>query len=180
MMDEMKSEDWFFDSGATCHLTRTKSLLRDAHQADGKMFAANKGEMQVVAEGTAVLHPTCGEEIDVNGVQLIPELVVNVLSVGKIVDRGHIVVFGQNGCEVLDLEGTCIATGSRSNDLFKLEKDVPKVLVRQPTTVELWHKRTGHLSIKNLTRLRNGMVTGVQFVEADSAAASVESIHNFH
>lgn len=59
------------------------------------MFTANKGEMKVVAEGTAALYPTCGSKIDVNAVQLIPELAVNLLSVGKIVGNGHTVVFRQ-------------------------------------------------------------------------------------
>lgn len=55
-MDE--ADDWFFDSGSCRHLTHNESLLSDVRRADGKIFAANKGAMKVVAEGTVALHPT--------------------------------------------------------------------------------------------------------------------------
>ena len=126
--NEFESEEWFFDSGASRHLTRTKSLLYDVHRASGRMIAANKGGMKVVAKGTAVLNTTCGEEINVYDVQFTPGLAANLLSVSKIVDKGYTVVFRRNGCEVLDEEGACVATGSRTNGLFKLEQENPKVL----------------------------------------------------
>ncbi|XP_038111627.1 uncharacterized protein LOC119767327 [Culex quinquefasciatus] len=126
--NESKPEDWFFDSGASRHLTRTKSLLHDVQRANGKMVAANKEGMQVVAKGTAVINTTCGEEINVTDVQLIPGLAANLLSVSKIVDKGYTVVFRRNGCEVLDEEGICVATGSRSDGLFKLEQEKLRVL----------------------------------------------------
>lgn len=126
--NEIKSDDWFFDSGASRHLTRSQSLLYDVQRANGRMFAANKGGMQIVAKGNAVINPTCGEDISVNDVQLIPGLAANLLSVGKIVDKGYTVVFSRKGCEVIDKDGTCVATGSRSDGLFKLEQDKPKAL----------------------------------------------------
>lgn len=129
--NEIGSDDWFFDSGASRHLTRSKSLLHDVHRAHGRMFAANKGGMQIVAKGTAVISPTCGEEISVNDVQFVPDLAANLLSVGKIVDKGYTVVFSRKGCKVIDEDGTCVATGSRSNGLFKLEQIKPKVFVCQ-------------------------------------------------
>lgn len=129
--NEIGSDDWFFDSGASCHLTRSKSLLHDVHRAHGRIFAANKGGNQIVAKGTAVVSPTCGEEISVNDVQFVPDLAANLLSVGKIVDKGYTVVFSRKGCKVIDEDGTCVATGSRSNGLFKLEQIKLKVFVCQ-------------------------------------------------
>lgn len=40
-------------------------------------------------------------------------------------------VFSRKGCKVIDEDGTCVATGSRLNGLFKLEQIKPKVFVCQ-------------------------------------------------
>lgn len=165
-----EAAEWYFDSGSCRHLTRNESLLSDVHKADGQIFAANKGVMKVVAEGSVALHPRCSESsIDVNGVQLIPELAANLLSVSKIVDRGHTVIFRQKGCEVINPEGKRIATGHRSNGLFKLDQQPQSALAcQQMKSIDLWHKRTGHLSIKGLKRLKNGLASGINFVESES------------
>ena len=151
-------------------------MLSDVHNADGQIFAANKGVMKVVAEGTVALHPACskGSPIDVSEVQLIPGLAANLFSVSKIVDRGHTAIFRQQGCEVINPEGRKIATGHRSNGLFKLDMQPSKALACQPTkSIDLWHKRTGHLSIKGLKQLKNGLASGVDFVESETGDCKI-------
>ena len=97
------TDDWYFDSGSAKHLTNNKQLLENLREADGSIYAANKGVMKIVAEGSTKLKPTCNSETtEVRNVELIPVLAVNLLSVGKIVDQGHTVVFKKSGCEVVN------------------------------------------------------------------------------
>lgn len=78
-----EDDEWYFDSGSVKDLTKNEMLLEHMRPADGSIYAANKGIMKIVAEGSAKLRPTCNPDtIDVTNVELIPELAVNLLSVG--------------------------------------------------------------------------------------------------
>ena len=68
--------------------------MENLSEANGSIYAANKSVMKIVAEGSTKLQPICNPDvIEVQNVELIPELAVNLLSVGKIVDQGHTVTF---------------------------------------------------------------------------------------
>ena len=129
----------FFDSGSYRHLTWNKDTLKDAKSTEGCIYAANKEEMKVVAEGTVGLEPSCyGGTLDVKKVQLIPGLAANLLSVGKIVDKDYTVTFKKQGCVVTNADGECVATGCRSNGLFKLEQRFNSAMACQKhTQIEL-------------------------------------------
>lgn len=63
---------WIFDSGASDHFTKNRSLLMDDRAASGVVMAADKGAMNIVATGAVNLKPKCCPEgpITVNNVKL--------------------------------------------------------------------------------------------------------------
>ncbi|XP_040164860.1 uncharacterized protein LOC120901222 [Anopheles arabiensis] len=114
---------WYFDSGASVHMTNNSDFLMHAKTSGGTVVAANGENMQITAKGSCVLKPSCQKgEIPVDDVQLIPNLSVNLLSVNQIVKKGYSVTFTNEGCEVVNRNGDIIATGSHDNDLFKLDE----------------------------------------------------------
>lgn len=89
--------------------------------------------------------------------QVIPELSVNLISVNQIVNRGHTVTFNLDGVhQVVNPTGQVIATGTKCNDLFKLDQLAScKALACSSTeTLNLWHRRIGHLNLDSPCRLK--------------------------
>ncbi|XP_062704663.1 uncharacterized protein LOC134286966 [Aedes albopictus] len=123
-------QNWYFDSGASGHFTKTEELLENSRKCGGKVVAANKGAMNVVAKGTVKIYPECCPEdspIEMHDVQ--------------IVKRGHEVKFSMDGVQVINPSGQVIATGSRHNDLFKLDQLVSRS--RANELLELVHSDIG-------------------------------------
>lgn len=172
-------QNWYFDSGASGHFTKTEELLENSRKCGGKVVAANKGAMNVVAKGTVKIYPECCPEdspIEMHDVQVIPELSVNLISVNQIVKRGHEVKFSMDGVQVINPSGQVIATGSRHNDLFKLDQLVSRraLACSSSENLDLWHRRMGHLNIKSLHRLTNGMVTGMEVSKHPTAKVDLK------
>lgn len=73
----MKSDEWYFDSGATSHMTNNKILMSNINEVADFITAANNCKMKVSAEGQCEVKANCdGQEnpIDVKNVLFIPEL----------------------------------------------------------------------------------------------------------
>lgn len=101
-------DEWYFDSGATTHLTKNRDLLKNLRPGSGTVIAANKGTMKVEAIGDTKLKSECcpaDPDIDVRNVQLVPELSTNLLSVSQIVENGNKVIFDKDGCTVVNAAG---------------------------------------------------------------------------
>lgn len=136
-------------------------------------MAADKAAMNIVATGVVNLKPKCCPEnpITVNNVKLIPAMSHNLLSVSQIVRRGHEVRFTNQGVTVVDPEGTVIATGSHDikNGLFLFQEHGDRralSLASLPENLDIWHRRMGHLNVHSLSKLKNGLVSGVHFKES--------------
>lgn len=162
-----KEADWYFDSGATAHMTRSKNLISNETSASGGVMAADGKVMTVEAVGTVSLKPHCrdGELLPVTGVQFVPQLSANLLSVSQMVKKGHTVTFSKLGCEVRSSEGKLLATGSLTGDLFKLDQhaDNRAMACEKVVSPSLWHRRMGHLNFQSLKKLRSGCASGINF-----------------
>lgn len=92
---------WYFDSGATTHMTRNKALLQNVKPSSGTVVAANKAAMKIEGTGTAALKPVWkdqGSEISMSDIYYIPQLSVNLLSVNKILSKRYSMMFDNTGC----------------------------------------------------------------------------------
>ncbi|KAJ6643737.1 hypothetical protein Bhyg_08702, partial [Pseudolycoriella hygida] len=166
------SDDWFFDSAATSNMTNDKSWLRNLNVSNkGGIITANNNVMKVDSAGDVTENILVNQQrksVTIKNVQYVPDIVVNLLSVGQIVKNDNIMIFHKNGCEVYDSSRNVIATGSRINNMFKLDK------VRlMPSSIEngfacidnassanflnnaiLLHRRLGHASFSNAIFLK--------------------------
>jgi hypothetical protein len=95
---------------------------------------------------------------------LIPNLILNLISVGQLCELGFDLWFGSSGCRVQDPRtNQVLGTGRRVGRMFELTSlHLPTTLTPPPSYVahtasvfplSLWHLRLGHVSIQKLRTL---------------------------
>lgn len=162
-------QNWYIDSGATAHMTFQRELLYDFQEkSESQVIVANNEKMSSEGEGKAKVKTTKGEKTITN-IVYIPGLRANLLSVSKMVEKGHTVVFSSEGCHIYDSEnfkatGEIVVTASNKNGLYKLDLTMEQAYLTNSTNFQdLWHKRLGHLNHYSMNLLKNGMATGVDY-----------------
>ena len=196
--------EWYVDSGATCHMSGKRDWFNQLDEAvDSPLRMANNSVSEAQGVGDIDI------ELDINGdpsptvienVLYAPTLRANLLSVGKLTDRGYQVDFTKSKCKILGKNGEIIATATRKDGLYKLdmsrenelntlsvtsstndppepEMAVPQVplTTTHPTksnpSLTVWHSRFAHLSVGGLKRLiSNGMVEGLSCGDTDETS----------
>lgn len=182
------SEKWYMDSGTSRHVTGEKNHLVSVTSPVGKRTVTTAdGERHAVGgSGDVNVKSDCGE-IKMTNVMYVPSLKRNLISVGSLTDKGHVIVFTNRKCLVLDNDRNkqIVAQGVRhkGNGLYQLGVSSRKPNFIEANSVEiptdeanssahvkeikLWHKRYGHLHYKGLTHLaKKGRVKGLPNLES--------------
>lgn len=164
------SVDWYFDSGATAHMSnKGDNLLNQREPVKKSITVANNEKIDVLCAGDIIQAVKIGDDVNklsIKNVQYVPELCVNLLSVSQMVKRGNTVVFSSGGCTVYNENKKVIATGSLENNLFKLNaaenvssvsnsSNAALMSATADDNVNLWHRRLGHMSVSNIHFLKN-------------------------
>lgn len=177
--DERRNESsrirWYIDSGCSDHLVNDKSLLEDLRPlSDPIEIAIAKDGESITAKysGTVKVVSRVGGKDSVCTVQnvlFVPELRCNLFSVMRIDEAGMRVVY-EGGKVKIYHRSEVVASGMRAGKLYQLDfwktnRGLSESLLtcgRVPKTMELWHRRYGHLNAKSLDQVfRSGMVIGV-------------------
>lgn len=173
---QARRSKWFIDSGASDHLVRDKELFTELHRLETPVeIAVAKDGESIVAEhsGTVkVMSIADGRNIEctVKNVLFIPQLRYNLFSVSRVEKAGMSVVF-ERGKALIYRDSEIVASGKRCDSLYELDfepirkSENEKALScgQVPKDFELWHRRFGHISAKNLEVLvRNDMVSGLK------------------
>lgn len=118
--------EWFIDSGASSHMTNNIKLLYDVQGKQNSMITtANNEKLENKAIGKTSLKVLVNNNIDdieAEDVLYVPEITSNLLSVSKIVEKGHIVTFNKKGCQITDEEGNIVAAAKESEGVYKLNQ----------------------------------------------------------
>lgn len=164
-----EEEVWIVDSGASNHMTSRREWLHDFQKYEkGVTVACANGEsLQGVGSGTVVCRKP---NVTINAMY-VPRLAANLLSVSAITKKDHKVVFYKGGFNVVkssncNIIGEPLLIGIEENGVYKLKQSLKHTAL--VTTISgdemgLWHRRMGHLGVRNLKLLRNIMATGVSF-----------------
>lgn len=164
---ENRTENWFVDSGASSHMTSNRALLsNETISSCSEVVAANSSRMKIECEGDInmrLLQSGRSAEVIVKGVQYVPDLCTNLLSVSAMTKQGKSVLFNENGCRVLNREGKIVATASLVGNMYRLDCDLGSAFVGKLQRVkqDLWHRRLGHIGHENFKKMCNGIVDGV-------------------
>jgi hypothetical protein len=115
----------------------------------------NSGSSAIVGKGTICIETNTGCRLVLDDMRHVPDIRLNLLSVGKLDDIRHGSYFG-NAKWKLTKGSLIVARGSKQGCLYvtktKLCNDVLTV-AENDTTAELWHKRLGHMSEKGMQAL---------------------------
>lgn len=167
---------WIIDSGSSEHIANDSELFDELIPMKKPMeIAVAKQGQSIVAKHRGVIRLRSvvnGESIPItlHDVLYIPEASVNLLSVRKIEINGLKIVFASGTVSIAQESGV-VAIGKRRGKLYELDLHREGECVgkssfyscgRVPKQFELWHRRYGHLSAKNLeTLVRDKMVVGL-------------------
>jgi hypothetical protein len=115
----------------------------------------NSGSSTIVGKGTICIETNTGCRLVLDDVRHVPDIRLNLLSVGKLDDIRHGSYFGDAKWK-LTKGSLIVAKGSKQGRLYvtktKLCNDV-LTIAENETSVELWHKRLGHMSEKGMQAL---------------------------
>ena len=86
----------------------------------------------------------------------VPDLRANLVSVAKITDQSHEVIFKKNSGVVTSQEREVKITAYRKGDLYYVQEGTEHVKVAACETglqMRLWHDRMGHLNTNDLKKV---------------------------
>ncbi|MCO5610692.1 hypothetical protein L7F22_064933 [Adiantum nelumboides] len=165
---------WYFDSGASRHITSRKDLFCsvDSAPTGKKGTCANNASYPIKGVGKILLTIS---NLCLPDVLYVPGIKKNLLSVSSLVKNGLRVVFKDDRCIVRDQEKTysLITTGTLENGLFVLdhyEKQIQACIAETKTQAmqdaQLRHARFGHVGYGSLMTLqRHNMVHDLSLLE---------------
>lgn len=162
--------EWFIDSGASQHMTPYDDLFQNQQSTSvSEIITANSEKVPVKSAGEINVNVN-DREINIKNVLLVPKLSANLLSVSEMVSNGNELVFNKNGCAVYDDKRKCIANAKSVNGVYKLQMHPATCLKTSTITSAMtWHRRLGHINFGDLCKMRNGLVSGIEFNERDEA-----------
>lgn len=149
--NSVEDYDWYFDSGASNHVTHQTDKFQDLTEHHGKnsLVVGNGDKLEIVATGSSKL-----KSLNLDDVLYVPNITKNLLSVSKLAaDNNIFVEFDKNCCFVKEkLTGKVILKGLLKNGLYQLSgtKGNPYAFV---SVKESWHRRLGHPNNKVLDKV---------------------------
>ena len=110
---------WIFKSGATHHMIFDHSVLTYYSSVSNftYIYTANGVPLAVTQSGNIILTFNPSGRITLSSVFCTPELTMQLLTVGKIIDCNCNILFTPTSCIVQDHTGRKIGTGRKVNDL---------------------------------------------------------------
>ena len=114
-LSAVDSDVWYFDSGATKHITSQRSFFTTLESAPtgNSVTCANNSSYPVKGVGQIVLSAANGSTFTLHDVLYVPGIKKNLLSVSALAKIGFIVKFVDDRCTVHDLSSgdTIVASG---------------------------------------------------------------------
>ena len=167
---------WCLDSGCTSHLCGNAGDFTNlVETARGKINLANNMSTEIKARGNVSIAASVNgrvTNVDINDALYVPDLRSNLLSVGKITDRGYIVIFDDKSARVMSADGRTVLSADRTDGLYVLREykqtcgavENPNgAAVSALSATEMWHRRMGHLNFHDLFEgNRSGAVRGMK------------------
>ena len=173
---------WILDSGASSHISNDISLFQDIYDIEpidiGLAGVSDNGKQICIhanKKGSVKLRVANGEgkfsDVVLRDVLFAPDAMANIISVRKITSAGGLVNFNGNTFTISSGNGKVLAEGLQSSGNIYLLKTVsiePSEYLQaiiengKKETVELWHRRLGHLNLESIRRMSKGPVFGIK------------------
>lgn len=171
---------WCVDSGCTAHMCGSESDFEEMNKSnDGKVNLANNASTEIKGKGSVHLTASMNgvtKQVKLRETLLVPELRTNLLSVGKICDRGFKVTFESDAATIVDTSGRPILRAEReSGGLYLLKAGNRETvansaldggITKKLQAAKTWHRKMGHLNYQDLWNCqRSNAVSGLELSE---------------
>jgi hypothetical protein len=152
------NSSWYIDSACYNHMTPKSSIFskKSVLPKPTTIYTANGSHLNVSHIGSISTH-----QLSMSDTYLMPNLSLNLLSVGQLCELGLELHFSKRGCDVQDPQTRqLIGTTRKIGRLFELSSlHFPPIMsaatpFQSPfTTLSLWHSRLGHAFISRIRSL---------------------------
>src|SRR5205807_8745033 len=155
---ENTSNDWIIDSGASQHISAQRERFTNYLLISTiKIQIGDGSEIEAIGKGNMIL--TVGMiEITLHDVLHVPKIGSNLLSIAKVVDHGHHLLFSPSSCQIRSDKGIRMH-GIREGNVYLLRTDnrIFVALSNKESAVaaEIWHRRIGH---RNFSPAAQGII----------------------
>ena len=165
-MSIVDSDLWYFDSGATKHITSQRNMFTSLESAPTRntVTCANNSSYPIKGVGQIVLTAANGSTFTLSDALYVLGIKKNLLSIFALAKIGLVVKFVDDRCIVHDLTygDTIVASGLLFCGLYKLSnygkcvEDVACAVVDSQaiSDAKLWHAHFGHLNFASLLCLQ--------------------------
>lgn len=177
LKNENKSRLWILDSGATEHMTSDKAKYVNFKHYKSTVEVANSEKIEVTGIGDLklLLHDEneVSRTVTLENVLYVPKLGGNLLSVGRIEERGLKVEFANGEAKVTEKNDETVFIAKRKGRLYVVEEQQPTAYVARTASEELWHRRLGHPSYNALKGLNEDICHGEELIPKQENLCSV-------
>lgn len=158
----IRSDDWWFDSGANIHVSFERSSFSTYQESRGGSVAlADVTTAQILGTGRVDLKLTSGKTLTLQNVLHVPSVRKNLISGSLLVQAGYKIVLEANKV-VITKNDVFIGKGFIFDGLFKMNV-IPKCLnnkspsstILNVESCDVWHGRLGHVNFGTLRRMIN-------------------------
>ena len=169
--EEDKAGDWFLDTGATNHMTGARTAFAELDTGVvGTVRFGNGSVIEIRGRGTVVFRCKNGDHRSLEGVYYIPKPRKNIVSVGRLDERGYDSHIRHGVFTLHDPDGLLLAKVNRdSSYLYVLKLNMASPICMATSGGEAawrWHARLGHLNFQALRRMAHGdMVRGLPRID---------------
>lgn len=146
-------------------------FVKIANLGLGKVNLASNASTQIEGKGTVSFITGANNRprnVTLHETLYVPELRTNLLSIEKTTDKDYKVVFDKKTASIINQNEQVVLTGERINGLYYISTDeLETSAISQSENgsypknlpIETWHRRMGHLNLKDLIECsRNGTV----------------------
>src|SRR6266566_3010911 len=165
-------KEWILDSGCTDHMSGDRDVFCELTKNDGPRKYVTIGDNskgKVLGLGKVAI----SNDSSIQNVMLVESLGYNLLSVSRLVDFGFNVLFTKVDCQVFRQDNhNIVFTSIRRGDLYIVDftkrAQSHTCLIAKSSKGWLWHRRLGHVGMRNLDKLVKGdHILGVKDVIFD-------------
>ncbi|CAH9090200.1 unnamed protein product [Cuscuta europaea] len=143
--------EWILDSGASYHMTGNVRLMRNAEKLVHIPVTLPNDE---ITHATHMGDVWLSSTVLIRNVLLVPRLKCNLISIARLVDNPKCDIFFSNDiCVIQDqLSRMLIGMGKQHGGVYYFHSfdEVQAHQVKSVDSIDLWHSRLGHPSMKVL------------------------------
>uniref|UniRef100_A0A2N9FKW8 Integrase catalytic domain-containing protein n=1 Tax=Fagus sylvatica TaxID=28930 RepID=A0A2N9FKW8_FAGSY len=173
---------WYFDSACCNHMSPDSQLFSSIIPTTHAPLIQTANGSHLAASHTGSVSTST---LSLSDTYLIPNLTLNLISVGQLCELGFDLWFGSSGCRVQDPRtNQVLGTGRRVGRMFELTSlHLPTTSTPPPSHIahtasvfplSLWHLRLGHVSVQKLrTLISSGFLGQVKHDSVDCVSCQL-------